>query len=65
MISLFVSNSDSIYTSNNGSTVTLPLNLPIILDPIKRYYASATERDVVYCLTNILMAKMINLNTLK
>ena len=57
MISLFVSNSDSRYTSNNGSTVTLPLNPPIILDPSKRYYACATEIDVVYCFANIFTGK--------
>ena len=57
MISLFISNSDSRYTSNNGSTVTLPLNPPVILDPSKRYYASATEIDVVYCFANIFAGK--------
>jgi len=57
MISLFVSNSDSRYTSNNGSTVTLPLNPAIILDPTKKYYASAVEIDVVYCFANIFTGK--------
>ena len=57
MISLFISNSDTRYTSNNDSTVTLPLNPPIILDPSKRYYASATEIDIVYRFANIFTGK--------
>ena len=53
MISLFVSNSDSRYTSSNGSKVNLPLNPPIVLNPEKKYYATASEIDVVYCFANI------------
>ena len=53
MISLFVSNSDPKITSNNGSQVTLTLNPPIILNPNKKYYACATEVDIVYCFANI------------
>ena len=53
MISLFVSNSDSKNTSNNGSQVTLSLNPAIMLNPDKKYYASAVEVDIVFCFANI------------
>ena len=53
MISLFVSNSDSKNVSNNGSQITLSLNPPIVLNPNKKYYACATEVDIVYCFANI------------
>lgn len=53
MITLFVSNSNPQITSSNGSQVTLSLNPPIMLDPNKKYYASAVEVDIVYCFANI------------
>ena len=53
MISLFVSNSDAKNVSNNGSQVTLSLNPPIMLNPDKKYYASAVEVDIVLCFANI------------
>jgi len=53
MISLFVSNSDPKNTSNNGSQVTLALNPAVMLNPDKKYYASAVEVDIVFCFANI------------
>ena len=53
MISLFVSNSDPKNTSNNGSQVTLALNPAVMLNPEKKYYASAVEVDIVFCFANI------------
>ena len=53
MISLFVSNSDTKNTSNNGSQVTLSLNPAIVLNPNKKYYACATEVDIVFCFANV------------
>jgi len=57
MISLFITNSDTTSTSLNGSKVTLSLNPPIILDPNKKYYASAPEVDITYCFANIFTGK--------
>lgn len=54
MFSLFVSNTDTKVTSNNGSKINLSLNPPIILDPNKKWFASIFEMDVVYCFANIL-----------
>ena len=53
MFSLFVSNTDTKVTSNNGSKINLSLNPPIILDPNKKWYAAIFEMDVVYCFANI------------
>lgn len=54
MISLFISNVNQQNTSNNGSTLQLSLNPAIILNPDKKYYASAPEVDIVYCFPNII-----------
>ena len=53
MFSLFVSNTDTNITSNNGSKINLSLNPPIILDPNKKWFASIFEMDVIYCFANI------------
>ena len=53
MISLFVSNTDTKVTSNNGSQIQLSLNPAIVLDPSKKWFASIYEMDVVYCFANI------------
>ena len=57
MISLFISNSNVAYTSNNGSKISLSMNPAISLDPEKKYYASAYEIDCVYCFPNIITGK--------
>ena len=54
MISLFVSNTDTKVTSNNGSQIQLSLNPAIVLDPSEKWFASIYEMDVVYCFANIL-----------
>ena len=57
MISLFISNSNQQQTFNNGSKISLSMNPPIVLDPSKKYYASASEVDIVYCFPNIITGK--------
>ena len=53
MISLFITNSDTNVSSNDGSQITLNLNPPIVLDPNKKWFCAVTECDIVYCFANI------------
>ena len=54
MISLFITSSDTSNVSTNGSQIQLSLNPPIILDPNKKWYACATECDIVYRFPNVI-----------
>lgn len=56
MISLFVSNtaSDNVIVNNNGSSVTMFLTPPVVLDPNKKYTLSLVEADISNVNPNII-----------